>query len=78
MLHDLFLVELYFGPHEAAHKVEDLTKHYGRSALEAAHKRGLIKLFSPISSRRCGRHSSQVLCWLSEKGRSLAAKNSHI
>lgn len=79
MLHDMFLVEMYFGPHEAAHKVEDLTKHYGRAALEAAHKRGLINIYAPIGcTQKAQPRSANILCWLSEKGRSYAAKNSHI
>lgn len=71
MLHDLFMVELYFGPHEAVHNIEDIAKTYGQEAVSAAIEGGFLRSYEPhmncTREQVCG--SRDILCWLSEKGR---------
>ena len=77
MLHDLFMVELYFGPHEGVHRIEDMARNFGEEAVQAALNGGLLKsktVCKSLSSNTA--RKKEILCWLSEKGRKEACKDS--
>ena len=65
MLHDLFMVELYFEPHTHGHKIEDVVKHYGAHAVEAALLGGMLD----IRDLKCSAQEPAKLCFLSRQAR---------
>jgi|GEM_PF-4475277 len=70
MLHDLFMVELYFEPHTHGHKIDDVVKHYGAKAVEVALHGGMLD----VRDVKCSRQEPAKLCFLSRQARMLIQK----
>ena len=68
MMHDFLLLEMYYGPADAAQYFEDVVKKHGRKNLEKARACGHI-VMRTIS---VGPDRGRVMCWLSEQGREKA------
>lgn len=69
MLSDLFYIELYFGPLDAAQDLRKMIKKYGHDQVYTALALGLIE---EKKQYFCNTPKGQKLCWLTEKGRQRA------
>jgi hypothetical protein len=68
MLHDLYLLSVYFDPTQAVLYEDDLNNRYGRDAVDKALGQGLIERFcAPCASGRM-----RFFCRLSDQGRNFA------
>lgn len=69
MLQDFYMLELYFGSADSAISIEKLIEKYGASKVAGHIKDGYIRMTSGF----CYQNSGNCLCWLTERGRQIAA-----
>lgn len=75
MLSDLFYIELYFGPVEAAMPKAEMIEKYGADQVYTALALGLLQ----EQKNHCeGRVSSDIYCWLTTRGREKVKAHGHI
>lgn len=70
MLQDFYMLELYFGSAESVISIEELIEKYGSSNVIGNIKNGYIRMASGF----CNQKTGKCMCWLTEKGRIVAAE----
>lgn len=70
MIHDLYVLEMYYNEPEAAQSLEDTIHRYGVDLVTKALREGLLHV---APSRYCG-FRTEIKVWLSDKGRERAAE----
>lgn len=70
MIHDFLLLEMYYGPADAAQYFEDVVRKHGQVSLEKARSCGHVVL----RQMSVGPDRGRMMCWLSDLGREKAAQ----